>query len=261
MNFNHYLPNTRKSLLRFKRLIHGRPVAIILPGFSIYELVHRIEDLRGLDICYAGINNWLPLEQDILHKIDKRCSILVSSAEPDFFIEDIVSFLERQDSNVYIAERMQFKEAGGENLVRLYENYNEKLLFCTTFWTEEEKPNDDYPLHFIRHNSMSILVALLTIAEPSAIVLFGADGGRISKEGLYYREITRKQHPDTLDPEMSLARDTKWLNEGMLNTLEWTRNTHKVKQCEIINCSEQSHLTIFPIWSYNETIEYLRRIG
>lgn len=261
-NFNHYLPNTQKRLLRFKRLIHGKPVAILLLGYSIYELEDRIEELKGLDICFASVNRWLPLEENILSKIDKQCSILMSSADPDLFIEDISSFLDRQDENVYVAERMQFKAQGGENLLRLYENYDDKLLFFTSYYDQAlTMPNEDYPLHLIRDNSLSILLALIAIAEPSAIVLFGADGGRISNEGLYYRDVTQAIHPDTLGPEDSLIRDSYWFNQNMLRTLELVRRTHKVRECEIINCSEKTYLTTFPIWSYNETIEYLRRIS
>ncbi|KKM21713.1 hypothetical protein LCGC14_1632650 [marine sediment metagenome] len=261
MNFNHYLPDTPKRLARFKKLVHGRPVAIILPGFSIYEFENRIEDFRDLDICYAGINRWMPLEEDILSKIGKHVSIGMSSAAPDWFIEHICSYLDREEDNIFISERMNFKASEGENLSRLYDNYNEKMLFFTSFDSYAEKPNEDYPLHFIAENSTSILLCLITIAEPSAIVLFGADGGRISESGLYYKSINEFIHPDRLDPESSIARDTDWFNTDMSQTLEWTRQTHKLGKCKIINCSENSHLTVFPRLSYNETIEYLRGIS
>ena len=261
MNFSHYLPNTRKRLARFKDIINHRPVAILLPGYSIYELADRIEDLRDCDICYAGVNRWLPLEQDILSKIDKQVSILFCAAPADWFIEDICSYLERKEENVYIAERMDFKEFGGENLTRLYENYNEKLLFFTSFVTEDKWPNRDFPLHILRENSLSILTALITIAEPRTIVFFGADGGRIEEEGLYYKAINEFTHPDGLRPEDSIERDTGWFNNDMMETLARVRKTYGVRECEIINCSERSFLEPFPRWSYNDTIKYLRRIS
>ena len=259
MNYSHYLPDTPKRLKRFKRLVGGRPVAILVPGYSLYEFQDRIEDFKEFDICYASINKWLPLEQDILSKIDKRFSISMCGAAPDGFIEEICSYLDREDDNIFITERMNFKEAGGQNIIRLYDNYDKKLLFFTSFYPAQDRPSSDYPLHFIRENSLSILTALITIAEPSAIIYIGADGGRINKDEFYWQRVNEFTHADGLKYESSVERDTGWFNQHVLITLKLTRETHNVKQCEIINCSEKSYLTPFQKLSYNETIDYLRR--
>ena len=251
MNFSHYLPNTRKRLARFKDIINHRPVAILLPGYSIYELADRIEDLRDCDICYAGVNRWLPLEQDILSKIDKQVSILFCAAPADWFIEDICSYLERKEENVYIAERMDFKEFGGENLTRLYENYNEKLLFFTSFVTEDKWPNRDFPLHILRENSLSILTALITIAEPRTIVFFGADGGRIENVDLYFKGLGRGS-------EGALVQDAKTFNETMPTIMDRVYNLYKLNQVDIYNCSIHSNLTPFPRITYDEAFARLK---
>ncbi len=235
-------------------------MAILLPGYSLYEFQERIEEFRDLDIIYAGINRWTPLEQDILFRIDKRFSIIFCGAAPDWYIDETCSFLDRKDENLFITERLNFKADNGQNLVKLFENYNEKLLLFTSYYHYSDFPSDDYPLHFIRENSLSILTALIAIGEPSAIIHFGADGGRISKDGLYYEALNEFIHPDQLDPDSSIKRDTGWFNAGMLSTLEFTRRTHKLGNCEIINCSEKSHLDVFQKLSYNKTIDYLRRI-
>lgn len=260
MNFSHYLPNTEKRLATLKRVINSRVVAIILPGYSIYELGDRIEEFRDFDICYAGVNKWLPLEEGILSQIDKRCSIMFNGAAPDYFFDEICAYLDRADDNIYISERMNFKEDGGQNLIRLYEKYDDKLLFFTSFYSEDERPSSEYPLHLIRQNSLSILTALVSIGQPRAIIHFGADGGRISNEELYFKKINEFTHPDTLPAEITLARDTQWFNEDMLKTIERTRKTYNLKNCDIINCSPSSYLTAFPCWSYDDTIDYLRRI-
>lgn len=262
MNFSHYLPDTAKRLVMFKnQVVNGRPVAIVLPGFSVYELEERIEEFRDFDICYASINEWRLLEQDILNKIDKRVCILFNGAGPDWYIDDECSYLERPDDNIFITERLNFKENDGENLNRLYSKYNKKLLIFTSFYASGiERPCEDFPLHIMRENSLSILTALITIAEPSAIIYFGADGGRITDEGLYHKNINDFIHPDGLLPELSLMRDTRWFNRNMKVTLGYTAKTHKVKIPEIINCSEKSYLDLFPKFSYTKTIEYLRRI-
>ena len=260
MNYSHYLPDTPKRLARFKRMVNGRPVAIVCPGYSSYEFKERIEEFRDFDIVYAGINRWLPLEEDILSLIGKRMSIVFCGAAPDWYIENTCSYLNREDENVFITERLNFKVRGGENLAMLYERYDEKLLLFTSYSHSADHPSKEFPLHFIRQNSLSLLSAIISIAEPSCLIFFGADGGRIGESQLYYKDINEFIHPDQLPPEDSIARDTGWFNRDAQLILDLTKKAHKLGDLKIINCSEKSHLTVFPKLSYDETIEYLRRI-
>jgi len=241
-------------------MVGGRPVAIVLPGYSVYEFQERIEEFRDFDILYAVMNQWRPIEEDILSKIDKRVSILMNGAQPDWYFEDTCSYLDRPDTNLFITERLNFKENGGENLNILYEKYDEKLLLFTSFYSEEVKPCPEFPLHIIRENSLSIMTTLLITAEPSAIIYFGADGGRITDKGLYHGNINEFIHPDGLPPEASLERDTRWFNTNMKITLGYMASTYGVKVPPIINCSVGSNLDVFPKFSYTEMVEYLRGI-
>lgn len=257
MNFSHYLPSTAKRILRLQRIIRGRNVAILLPGYSITGLEKRITELKGLDICYAGVNS-LVLE-GILEKINKHISILMCSANPDQMIEPIYSFLDRKENNTFISERLNFREYGGQNLVNLFYKYDEKLLFFTSITEWDEKPDIEFPLHFLAQNSLSILISVLLIGKPRGIILFGADGGRVSAENLYYNNISdaHKLHPDGLLPNDSLMRDTKWFNQYTPLIIKRLAELYK-SESPILNCSLHSHLNVFPKYSYDETISYLR---
>jgi len=260
MNFSHYLPDTYKRILRLKRVIRNRPVAILLPGFSLAGLQKHIGDLKKIDICYASVNNYAPLEDSILSKIGKHFTILMCSANPDQMIEPICSFLDRQEENVFISERLMFRAEGGHNLVKLYNKYDDKLLFFTSILDLNDKPNTEYPLHFLAQNSLSILLAFVIIGGASEVILFGADGGKISADGLYFNNLSdsSKPHPDGFMPSDSLLRDTGWFNQVTPLMLERLGKLYG-KEPDILNCSLHSHLNVFAKISYDDAIKHLRR--
>ncbi len=259
MNFSHYLPGTEKRITHLQRVIHGRAVAILLPGFSITGLEKRISELKGVDICYATVNNFPMLESPILSQIHEHFSIIMCSACPDKFIKQIDLFLARQQNNLFISERLNFKADGGTNLNYLYGHYNQKMLFFTSITDWDDKPNEEFPLHFLAQNSLSILLTLMLIGKASSIYLFGADGGRVSVENLYFnnRSDATVAHPDGLLPNDSLLRDTRWFNQFTPVVVDRVCKLYKVTP-NVMNCSLHSHLNVFPKVSYDEAISSLR---
>ena len=102
MNFTskEYLPNSEKRIEQLRKIINGRPVAILAAGPSIYDLERRIGELRHADICYVGMNRFFVQEKYILQKINKHFSICLNIVFLQNFVND---FLDRDEENMFIA--------------------------------------------------------------------------------------------------------------------------------------------------------------
>jgi hypothetical protein len=71
-----YLPNSEERIDALRKIIAGRPVAILAAGPSIENLERRIHELRHKDICYFGLNQFFVQETHILQKIEKKLSVV-----------------------------------------------------------------------------------------------------------------------------------------------------------------------------------------
>jgi len=267
-----YLPNSEKRVKRLQEIVAGRSVAILAPGPSIYELEHRIEELRNADICYFGLNSYTVQEVHILQKISKHFSVIMCSSREGIptIMGDITNFLDRDEDNMFISSiwRATFELMEVDfDLKQFFIKYNKKLIFfsldfATTF------PNNDCPLHFIVSNSLLVLMQMAVIGRASSIVLFGADGGSF-KEGAkewYHRQndIGHRGPSDTLKldftvgPKENLINDTnKYFNPIALLALTNLYNTYGFPSTKILNCSEDSFYTVFPRVSYDTAIKHL----
>src|SRR3989344_6230361 len=141
INFNspNYLPNSEQRLEHLRRIINGRPVAILVAGPSISELEERIVELSQADICYFGLNNFFVQENHILKKINKHFSVLVESTDDskkDFSsaFDKIIDFLNRDDDNMLFSFFADFNILGLDfNLRKFLDKYDKKLLsLCYT---------------------------------------------------------------------------------------------------------------------------------
>ena len=107
MNWNAqgYLPRTEERIKHLQEVVAGRPVAILVPGPSTYELEERIEELRDIDICYFGLNSYTVQEVSILQKISKRFSVIMCSSREGIpcVLGDINAFLNRDEDNIFIS--------------------------------------------------------------------------------------------------------------------------------------------------------------
>ncbi len=212
LNFKHYLPDTDKRIERLRQLINKRPVAIILHGPSITELEQRIIELQDCDICYFGLNYFSIPEKHILQKINRTYSVVMVSGIPrpgdHVDMDDAINFLERQDNNVFISETDSIRPLEMTHGLRLDEfikKYDKKLLFFTGTPTTSitignglllPVPSIEYPLHFLRQSSASMLLSLAIIGEASLVIVFGGDGGKINTPGLHYRGSGSRVAPE-----------------------------------------------------------------
>lgn len=275
MNLAHYLPNTEKRIETLRKIINGRPVAIILQGFSTGELEERINEIKDCDICYSSLNSFWVVEKYILEKINRNCSIIMCSAPQalEGEIGNVINVLERPENNLFISTKLAFNLAAMPqwfDLSQFMAKHDEKLLFFDAVypffhhlagWLFAQFPSEEFPLHFVAQNSLSILLSLVVIGEPSRVVIFGGDGGRIDPNGLYFKEpkLTHPQVGPLNVIEETLTADARTFNETMLPMLGKLYKIFDLKPVEIINCSEKSHYTPFRKLSYDETFSLLRR--
>ena len=255
MNFTHYLPRTERRLRRLQGIINGRPAAILLHGVSIMELEKRVTELGDRDICYCSTGEFWLMDKYILSQINRSLSFNLSGTHPERRREYIIPFLEKREKNMLFSSQRAFDKGGMSELI---EKYDRKLLFTRNipgpgYQEFFEVPSENYPLHFPMINSLSELICLLIIGGASGIVLFGADGGRISQDALYHRE-PEYDIPD----ELNLVHDTLQLNISMEALLKRVYKTYNLMPVDIINCSTKSHYSPFRKLSYDETFAWLK---
>ena len=137
------------------------------------------------------------------------------------------------------------------------QKYDRKLLIYDAVWPDnplyDQVPNLEYPLHFSAYNSLTALLSLIVIGEPSKIVLFGADGG-----GPYYRENEVMQSYGDSPNQGALSRDAGDFNRVMGGILDKIYKTHLVPRVDIVNCSPQSRYEVFPKLTYDQTFAWLK---
>jgi hypothetical protein len=279
VNLTHYLPNTGERIERLRQIVAGRSVAVVLQGFSARELEDRVTELRDCDICWSSLNSFGVIEQHILRKIDRRCSVIMVNGPVGIDVEivNVIDFLERDENNLFISARLCFELTGhhkvpmpdGFDVRKFIKKYDRKLLFnefiYPVFHDQAEVffrhfPSEEFPLHFVAQNSLSVLLLNLVLGKPARIFIFGADGGRISQEGLYFREQELRSYRHDLDGDIegSLLADTVTFNKRMPAMLWKVYRLFGLEPVEIINCSEHSHYTPFKKLSYDDTFKLLR---
>ena len=262
MNFKStdYLPNSEERINHLRKIINGRPVAILAAGPSIRELEKRINELHHADICYFGLNNFSLQETHILAQIDKHYSVVMCSARehmPDY-INDIINFLNRDENNMFVSSfwRDTFELMGSDfDLNQFLSKYDRKLLFCSIS-LERTVPNRNFPLHFILSNSLLVLIQIAIIGKASRIVLFGVDGYcKNNGEGYYRNQCTS----DDMRQKTVLDDTNKYFNSIAPITIRNLYRTYNLSPIEILNCSEDSVCTPFPNVSYDATFDCLLR--
>ena len=273
LDFTSYLPDTEERIERLRRVINKRPVAIILRGPSLTELEERITELEGCDICYSTQNVFRPSEEHILRKINRNISLFMCSSPFALYQEinnhNLIDFLERQEDNFFISETdslrsLEPKMSQGFDSGKFIEKYDKKTLFFTSAYTSitmreglsPRIPSIEYPLHFPRQNTFSILLSLAVIGGASMVVFFGGDGGRIEGRELFYRGYGWTIPEQTL--EKQLAIDTRLFNVTMPLILEKIYKMYNLRPVDIVNCSVQSRYTPFRKLSYDETFALLK---
>lgn len=265
MNFasKEYLPNSGKRIEHLRKIINARPVVILLAGPSIKELEKRIGQLRGLDICYFGLNNFSVQEAHILKQIDKHVSVMMNSDRECMptFIKSVYNFLDRDEDNMMVSSfwRNTFELLDDDfDIEKFLSKYDEKLIFFSLSH-KRIVPNSNTPLHFIPSNSLLGLIQMAIIGKASRIVLFGADGHcKGDKESYYHQNAYSVKYIDSARKQ--LIEDTNvYFNPIARIAIRNVYKAYNLTPVDILNCSEKSFYTPFPKISYDAAFEYLHK--
>lgn len=260
MNFNspEYLPNSEERVNHLRKIIDGRPVAILAAGPSIKELEKRINKLRHADICYFGLNNFSPQETHILQQIGTQYSIVMCSDHRNLskYSKDIIDFLSRDEDNIFVSSFWRdTNEPIAPDIYYIINRYDKKLIFFSIS-LERTVPNCNHPLHFILSNSLLVLIQIGIIGKASKILLFGADGYCKDNGEQYYNN----QCGNDDVRKISVIDDTnKYFNPIAPIAIKNMYKTYNIARIDILNCSEDSAYTPFPKVSYDNAFEYLLR--
>lgn len=264
MNFSQaeYLPGSEERISRLRKIINGRVVAILAAGPSIKHLEGRIEELGKADICYFGLNNFFVQEEHILRRIDKRASVVMCSSREGMpeSIAQITGFLDRKEENMFISSfwRDTFGLLGdGFVLSDFLRTYDPKLLFFGLS-SEKNVPNSGLPLHLMLGNTLVAAIQLALIGKASGVLLFGADGHCGNNPAAYY------YRPEEYDPQkwpgtdVNLINDTKrYFNPVAPVAVGNILTTYGLAPVPVLNCSERSFYTPFPVLSYDSAFDFL----
>ena len=270
MNFEHieYLPKTEKRIERLQKIVAGRPVVILVPGPSIYELEERIEELKDVDICYFGLNSYTVIETRILNKINKRFSAIMCSSREGIpgVLEDILDFLDRDEDNVFISSYFR----GTFGLVPKYfdshyffNKHGDKFIFFN-LGLIKTLPTPDKPLHFMVSNSLLVLIQMAIVGRASSVVLFGADGGFSKDPDKWFYRQNDPGYRSSSDGKVLrtakkdiIAHTNDYCNGIASITISNLYDTYDFDPIDILNCSKDSLYTPFPKIAYDDAFKYL----
>lgn len=227
-------------------MINNKICAIVAHGHSLEELERRIDEFRGFDIVWCGMNYFNPSE-DILKKINKEfivifdCATTIDTKKYEIRSRTprMTEYLSRPVKNVYMTSTFLYglrSQIGSD----FNEKYKEKIIYIDN-------------IGFVAGEFMvSIHLYIITLLKLGArnIVLFGADGG-----GSYYKS-------DLALADGILGCSGPGVPEGDTEHVNTTFGPLAQKILgyipEIINCSTISRYTPFTKMSYDETINLLK---
>ena len=194
-------------------------------------------------------------ETSILQKIGRTNSVVMYAAIQvgvGSQMDNVIDFLDRQEDNMFISERDSFyplERTLGFSPDEFIRKYDKKLLFFTGVPTTTmtiadglflRTPSLEYPLHFLRQSSFSILLSLAIIGKAPMVVVFGGDGGRVSEKELHFRD-TGGTRPNNEETASWLMLDTRLFNMTMPVMLDKIYKMYNLKPVDIVNCSLQSN--------------------
>ena len=238
------------------RVINGRNVAILLPGYSLHELIERKEEFKKFNLCTATVNDFWLIEEQFGNVDIAMCSAAECGVPTDRHIE----YLDRKDDNLFVTESLSFKDQS--KLDDVMEKYPKKLFFFAAEqsgiypFLKGKGARLEAPMNFLALPSFTTLIIICSIIKVPTVFLFGADGGKLGKD-LYCMPDWGKG-AKIAGSLGRLLYDTSILNGGLwAKTYKQVCDLYEVEPPRIINCSEKSYYNIFEKMSYDKTWEVL----
>ncbi|EWY42822.1 hypothetical protein N825_00985 [Skermanella stibiiresistens SB22] len=173
-----YLPDTGARLERFRRIVENRDVVVALQGPSLAMLEERIDELADLDIRYATVSIFPPVEDRVLARIGRQVDILsiLNMAVTRSWYDELTAFLTRTTPNLLITQpyALGTLTEHGTTQAEFLARYDERLLYAPA----NAGPGfPSRPLHVHASNTLSGFLPALVMGRPRRIFIFGADGG------------------------------------------------------------------------------------
>jgi tetratricopeptide (TPR) repeat protein len=175
-----YLPDTPSRIRYLENIVGGRDVAVLLQGPSLNDVRPYAGQLAALDVCFASVNKFHTVEEQILLPQRRRLDVVLSANPHDFRLlpDHFTDFLDRDDENLLITSEYAMHRLPPHLLPSddFVGRYDRKLIYFNSGKPYIATPID--PLHFVMPgNSLSVLLPMLVLGRPRRIFLFGADGG------------------------------------------------------------------------------------
>jgi hypothetical protein len=243
-----------------KKLIDNRIVAICLHGNSIEELEKRIYEFQDFNICWTSVGQWELIENHILSKINKELEITFDTAEvekPIRFeilrrIPRLKEYLSRSTNNFHITMRHLSISGLREKIgCSIEKDYASKIIY-----SEDICPAYAFCVSF------PLFITSLWALGAKKIILFGCDGSRENSINTYFHPEEVAIEKKIADNEtFNLSGDCGWVAGGFPRIIESFSRDTGMKPPEVINCSLKSIHTLYPIMSYDQTIEWIKQNG
>jgi len=217
-------------LIRLTEKIAGRTVCILLHGASIKGIPEHA--LNGKDWCYVSLNDFMFVEA--LMKKELEVVLITSEVEIVRKCVDVAVFLDRNPTNLFITTTWALG-ALMEKSNGFVKKYRNQIILVP------RPPFLPIKDNVARPNSVTILFLTLADAGVKKIVVLGMDGCEYGKSIVEQKRtyINQELFDSHGNRKTAIMIDTMVFNKHFPELF-------KGKNCEILNCSPGSHITVIP---------------
>lgn len=247
---------------RLKEIIEGKDCFVLLGGASLELLRQNAQEFKELDVCWCGMNLFVPAKAHILDSIGKKFSLIFDISG----IKNIIPYEKRcriprvarylkEGEGLFITSNEVKRNFSLAKHSEIFDKYKDKIVFI------EEIIDLD-----LIHNSLMAYLYLLTYYKVRRVFLFGCDGYQgeyIEKNCLlsYFCSINVKEDLEiAYDGSIysGLPSDTNALNSGFKQIyLDYCTKKELVPR-NIYNVNPSSFITIFPRINFEKVKEILK---
>ena len=262
-----YLPDTPGRLAAFRERVGGRDIAVLLQGPSLRALEAARDRLAGLDVCFATVNKFEPVEARLLAPIGRRLDLLFTGnpVELSGRWPAYETFLSREPGGLLITADYAVSGLPRHLCppVEFIRRFDSRLLYFHSTRPLPALPLD--PLHVMPGNSLSVLLPLLVLDRPARIFLFGADGGAPEGGGEVYFAATggiaEASARNVREAHRRLANEAWECDQSVELSMVAIAALHGLPVPEVFNCCPASNHRAFPRIGVADGLELLGANG
>ncbi len=267
-NYSSYLPSSYNRILKMREIVRGRDVAVLLYGPSIKKFKNNLDEFSKFDLCFASLNKFNQLEQNILPD-NKKFELLMATNPSDLNNRwsAYYEFLQSKSENFLISSEYSFLGLNSNygSMDSIIKEFDKKLLFINT---NLFIPNIATPIHFLPGNTLSVLLPALCLAAPKRIFIFGADGGkseselskRYDEELYFFGGVTGESDSIRIKNEANrrLLNDALFFDDIAKFQMMAISKLFRLPLPEVYNCCPHSGYESFTKITCNKAIDILK---